>query len=71
MRRRFKGPTRLADAVSVRIREAIADITSDLQALADVHALLQNSPSDKLIDFRSLLQGMCGHFLRLSCSDVA
>jgi two-component sensor histidine kinase len=52
-------------------RAAIADITSDLQAVAEVHAVLQNAPNDKFFDFGSLLQGICGHFRRLYQSDIA
>jgi two-component sensor histidine kinase len=51
-------------------REAVAEITSDLQAVAEVHTVLQNSPSEKTIELRTLLQGICSHFRRLSHSDI-
>lgn len=51
-------------------QQAIAEITSDLQAVAEVHTVLQNAPSDKTIEFGMLLQGVCGQFRRLYQCNV-
>lgn len=56
--------------VNPATREAIAEITSDLQAVAEVHTLLQNTPSAKAIEFGVLIEGICSQFRRLYRSDI-